>query len=90
MKPGLVSSRAILFLTRRVVAAMLPVLVVHGGAGTIGKARAEDHCKGVRVATRAGFAILREGGSAMDAVVEAVTLLENSPLYNAGTVARLC
>ncbi|XP_061084114.1 isoaspartyl peptidase/L-asparaginase-like [Conger conger] len=63
---------------------MLPVLVVHGGAGTIPKELAEMYSEGVRVAVRAGFAILQEGRSAMDAVVEAVTLLENNPVYNAG------
>ncbi|KAJ8250325.1 hypothetical protein COCON_G00222470 [Conger conger] len=63
---------------------MLPVLVVHGGAGTIPKELVEMYSEGVRVAVRAGFAILQEGRSAMDAVVEAVTLLENNPVYNAG------
>ncbi|KAG7463043.1 hypothetical protein MATL_G00191160 [Megalops atlanticus] len=66
------------------VAAMLPVLAVHGGAGHVPKERAEISCAGVRDAARAGYAILRAGGSAMDAVVEAVTVLENNPAYNAG------
>lgn len=35
-------------------------------------------------ATRRGAAILREGGSALDAVIAAVAVLENDPLFNAG------
>ncbi|XP_029927315.1 isoaspartyl peptidase/L-asparaginase [Myripristis murdjan] len=63
---------------------MLPVLVVHGGAGHIPPERAKVSIAGVRSATRAGYAVLRRGGSAMDGVVEAVTQLENNPYYNAG------
>ncbi|KAI1894777.1 hypothetical protein AGOR_G00119240 [Albula goreensis] len=67
-----------------VLVAMLPVVVVHGGAGHIPNERAETSCTGVRAAARGGYAVLKGGGSAMDAVVEAVTLLENNPAYNAG------
>ncbi|XP_057197907.1 isoaspartyl peptidase/L-asparaginase isoform X2 [Triplophysa rosa] len=63
---------------------MLPVIVVHGGAGHVPKDRADLSSVGVRDAVRAGYAILQAGGSAMDAVVETVTLLENNPVYNAG------
>ncbi|XP_071382276.1 isoaspartyl peptidase/L-asparaginase isoform X2 [Centroberyx affinis] len=63
---------------------MLPVLVVHGGAGLIPKERVELSSSGVRSAARGGYTILQGGGSAMDAVVEAVTQLENNPAYNAG------
>lgn len=63
---------------------MLPVIVVHGGAGHIPKDKDEISCAGVREAVRGGYAILQAGGSAMDAVVEAVTLMENNPIYNAG------
>lgn len=63
---------------------MLPVIVVHGGAGHIPKERAEVSCAGVKEAARGGYDILRAGGSAMDAVVEAVAMLENNPAYNAG------
>lgn len=64
---------------------MLPVVVVHGGAGHIPKERAEMSSAGVREATRKGYAILKSGGSAMDAVVETVAMLENNPAYNAGS-----
>ncbi len=64
---------------------MLPVVVVHGGAGHIPKERAELSTSGVKEAARTGYAILQKGGSAMDAVVEAVALMENNPRFNAGT-----
>ncbi|ROL49582.1 Isoaspartyl peptidase/L-asparaginase [Anabarilius grahami] len=63
---------------------MLPVVVVHGGAGHIPKERAELSTIGVKEAARTGYVILQKGGSAMDAVVEAVTLMENNPRFNAG------
>ncbi|KAJ8248073.1 hypothetical protein GJAV_G00237960 [Gymnothorax javanicus] len=68
----------------KLTAAMLPVLVAHGGAGFVPNDRAESSRAGLRVAVRAGYAVLQNGGSAMDAVVETVTLLENNPVYNAG------
>lgn len=64
---------------------MLPVVVVHGGAGHIPKERAETSSAGVREAARKGYAILKSGGSAMDAVVESVAILEDNPAYNAGS-----
>lgn len=63
---------------------MLPVVVVHGGSGTIPKERAERSALGVCSAARAGYTVLQGGGSSMDAVVEAVILLENNPSFNAG------
>ncbi|KAM9365459.1 isoaspartyl peptidase/L-asparaginase [Pholidichthys leucotaenia] len=66
------------------MADMLPVIVVHGGAGQIPKERSDQSASGVCAAARAGYTILRSGGSSMDAVVEAVTQLENNPFFNAG------
>lgn len=65
---------------------MLPVLVVHGGAGHIPEERAKGSTAGVCAAARAGYAVFQRGGSSMDAVVEAVTQLENNPSFNAGTL----
>lgn len=65
---------------------MLPVVVVHGGAGHIPKERSEKSTSGVCSAARAGYTILQGGGSSMDAVVEAVSELENNPSFNAGNV----
>jgi beta-aspartyl-peptidase (threonine type) len=65
------------------------VLAVHGGAGTIRKAdisartEARLHAALER-SLRAGHAVLDAGGAALDAVVAAVAVLEDSPLFNAG------
>ncbi|XP_059215742.1 isoaspartyl peptidase/L-asparaginase [Centropristis striata] len=63
---------------------MFPVVVVHGGAGHIPKERVETSVSGTCSAARAGYAVLRGGGSSMDAVVEAVVQMENNPRFNAG------
>src|SRR5690606_15811110 len=64
-------------------------LVIHGGAGTMSRAqlRAKDEA-GIRAALEqaldAGEAVLRRGGSAVDAVAASVVVLEDSPYFNAG------
>ena len=65
------------------------VLAVHGGAGTIPRARmtpaaADGYRAGLRAALVAGRAVLAAGGSALDAVTEAVMSLEDEALFNAG------
>lgn len=72
------------------VIGMLPVVVVHGGAGSVPKERAMQSKAGVCAAARSGYAILQSGGSSMDAVVEAVTKLENNPSFNAGEETAFC
>jgi beta-aspartyl-peptidase (threonine type) len=69
--------------------AQVCVLAVHGGAGTIRKAdlsaRAEARYRAaLERALHAGFGILEDGGSGLDAVIAAVTVMEDSPLFNAG------
>lgn len=64
-------------------------LAIHGGAGTITRAlltaeKEAAYKKGLADALLAGENILREGGSAMDAVIAAVVSLEDCPLFNAG------
>lgn len=61
-----------------------PVLLVHGGAWAIPAADAEAHESGVRAALDAGYAVLRRGGTALDAVEAAVVLLEDDPTFDAG------
>jgi beta-aspartyl-peptidase (threonine type) len=61
-----------------------PILLVHGGAWAIPGDAAEAHESGVRKALEAGFAILSRGGSAIDAVEAAVTVLEDDPTFDAG------
>ncbi|BAN25055.1 isoaspartyl peptidase/L-asparaginase family protein [Caballeronia insecticola] len=66
-----------------------PVIAIHGGAGTILRSamntetEARYHAALAEI-LRAGERILADGGSALDAVTEAVRLLEDCPLFNAG------
>jgi L-asparaginase / beta-aspartyl-peptidase len=64
-------------------------IVIHGGAGTITRDGMTDEMEAafhesMRAALEAGYRILEEGGSAMDAVIAAVVLMEDDSLYNAG------
>jgi L-asparaginase / beta-aspartyl-peptidase len=64
-------------------------LVVHGGAGTITPENMtpelEAEYRGaMEEAMRAGHAVLRDGGSSLDAVVAAIQVFEDSPLFNSG------
>ncbi|XP_019376032.1 PREDICTED: isoaspartyl peptidase/L-asparaginase isoform X1 [Gavialis gangeticus] len=63
---------------------MKPVIVVHGGAGRIFKEREDGSRSGVIRASLKGYSILKQGGSALDAVEQAVTLMEDDPHFNAG------
>ncbi len=62
-------------------------MVVHGGAKTITRQEADAHREGCVAAVAAGAAILREGGSAVEAAVAAICNLENDATFNAGTGA---
>lgn len=66
-----------------------PVLVVHGGAGTWIPEHSPPALRGVKKAAKAGFAILTSGRSAVDAVVEAVSVMENEGIFNAGCGSSL-
>lgn len=63
----------------------MAAILVHGGAGRW--VRSDRALAEAGVARAAGIAwgILANGGSALDAVVEAVVGLEDDPLFNAGT-----
>ncbi len=61
-----------------------PVLVVHGGAWAIPEEMAEGHLNGVGNAIAAGWRALSRGGSALDAVEEAVVVLEDDETFDAG------
>ncbi|KAM4693120.1 isoaspartyl peptidase/L-asparaginase [Discoglossus pictus] len=63
---------------------MKPVIVVHGGAGTIVKEYEEGYRSGVNSSALKGYEILKQGGSALSAVEEAVVVMEDNPLFNAG------
>lgn len=68
-------------------------LALHGGAGGRIKELAEDERRGfeagLTAAYRAGDAVLRAGGPALDAVCASVGVLEDDPLFNAGRGAAL-
>jgi beta-aspartyl-peptidase (threonine type) len=61
-----------------------PILLVHGGAWAIPADAEAAHQAGVRAALETGQAILVRGGSSLDAVEAAVTVLENDPTFDAG------
>lgn len=67
-------------------------IAIHGGAGTLlredmtpeKETRYRDK---LAEATEAGYAVLERDGSAIDAVIAAIRILEDSPLFNAGVGA---
>lgn len=64
-------------------------LALHGGAGILVKGmmtpeKEKNYKKALSLALDKGYALLEEGKSAVDAVELAVTILEDSPLFNAG------
>ena len=64
-------------------------IALHGGAGTIARAqmtpeRDAEYRAALAAALEAGSEVLRNGGSALDAVQAAVELMEDDPLFNAG------
>jgi len=64
-------------------------LVLHGGAGTILRSemtpeREQRYTDALGRALDRGYAVLENGGSALDAVETAVRELEDCPLFNAG------
>lgn len=64
-------------------------IAIHGGAGTMPRAEMTTEAErryrsGLQEALDAGYELLREGGTSLDAVTRAVVLLEDNPLFNAG------
>ncbi len=68
---------------------MEPSLIVHGGAWAIPEEFVEDCRAGCRHALEAGWKILERGGSALDAVEAAIVVLEDDPVFDAGTGSHL-
>lgn len=65
------------------------LLAIHGGAGTllpdlITDEERREHIGALEDALDAGLRLLSDGGLALDAVEEAVRVLEDCPLFNAG------
>ena len=64
-------------------------LVIHGGAGNITPAimnteQETQYHHGLKEALDKGYGVLHRGGTAMDAVVAAISAMEDNPLFNAG------
>ncbi|CAM3056822.1 isoaspartyl peptidase/L-asparaginase family protein [Vibrio neptunius] len=64
-------------------------IAIHGGAGTILRDQMSEELKAsiledLEASVRAGHSVLAQSGDALDAVVAAVKVLEDSPNFNAG------
>ncbi len=64
-------------------------LVIHGGAGTITRAnmspeREKAYREAMNTALERGYAVLKKGGTSVQAVEAAIHVMEDSPLFNAG------
>ena len=69
-------------------------LVIHGGAGTITREamtpeREAEIRAALQLALEAGYAELSAGGSSMDAIIQAINVMEDAPQFNAGRGAVL-
>lgn len=66
-----------------------PAIVIHGGAGSMSKSsmsaekEAAVHAK-LKESVKAGYQALLHGAPATEAVMKAINILEDSPLFNAG------
>ena len=66
-----------------------PGIAIHGGAGTILRSsmtaeKEQQYTTALREALEAGYAILKNGGSSVDAIETAIKSMEDCPLFNAG------
>ena len=64
-------------------------IVIHGGAGTILKKnitpeKEKRYKEKLSEALNAGESILKNGGNSQDAVIAAILIMEDSPLFNSG------
>ena len=64
-------------------------IAIHGGAGTLVKGmmtpeKEKGYKEALTAALQKGYSVLKEGGTATEAVIQAVVELEDSPLFNAG------
>lgn len=61
-----------------------PVLLIHGGAWAMPDEAVAPHENGIRNALNAGWAVLAKGGSSLDAVEAAITVMEDDDTFDAG------
>ncbi|MEP6634942.1 MAG: isoaspartyl peptidase/L-asparaginase [Luteimonas sp.] len=77
-----------MFFAASTAQAAQPLLVIHGGAGVERKemTRADEKAArtALKLALRKGYAQLKAGKPAIDAVTVAITVLEDDPHFNAG------
>lgn len=64
-------------------------LIIHGGAGDIRRERLKAEreqafTEVMKQSLQAGYVVLVAGGSSIDAVIAAIAVMEDSPLFNAG------
>lgn len=65
------------------------LVVIHGGAGTITREKISDEKEQLirtklTEALKQAYKLIKGGGSSTDAVIKAISILEDSPLFNAG------
>jgi L-asparaginase / beta-aspartyl-peptidase len=61
-----------------------PIFLIHGGAWSMPDDAVASHERGVSVAPEAGWSVLSQGGTAIDAVEVAVTIMEADDTFDAG------
>lgn len=64
-------------------------LVIHGGAGAMKRhkrtaEREQPYMQALAQSLTAGYAVLQAGGTSVEAVIAAIVVMEDSPLFNAG------
>ncbi len=64
-------------------------IAIHGGAGTLERSKFTpqleiEYKEKLKEAIQAGYNILKQGGTSLEAVERAIVVLEDSPLFNAG------
>lgn len=69
-------------------------LIIHGGAGSIKRGylnpeQEKAYEAKMKEALQAGYQVLKSGGQSIDAVIETIKIMEDSPLFNAGKGAVL-
>ncbi|HLB99997.1 MAG TPA: isoaspartyl peptidase/L-asparaginase, partial [Candidatus Bathyarchaeia archaeon] len=74
---------------RRLSRTHKPVITVHGGAGKAHPIHSRPSLETVKKATQQSFDLLKNGGTAVESVTEAVAFLEDSGLFNAGAGSAL-
>lgn len=69
-------------------------LIIHGGAGSIKRGyltpeQEKAYQIKMKEALQVGYKVLKNGGKSIDAVIETIKIMEDSPLFNAGKGAVL-